>query len=240
MQICDLISRYFHLFLFLLEIFFYFFIIQALISGEDKTSIFLFLDWTKRHITHTPSIVLIDDSSSEFAALQNVYPTSIILRCMWHLEETIKKHLDLNSSSLAKAESIRQRFSGKEELQIFEFISTSAISALYSTSIDEFEEKTSSVSTQLNCLINWWNEKEDLTQVKLWWNGFLNRKEDWGLCFRMNNYPQFKSLILQEKSTGRSESYHGTLKTEKKMKKYLRTCDYLQSVKAIISSAGRN
>ena len=210
---------------------------QALIEGEDLVSIQLFLSWVSNIVSSSfePLMIGIDDSKAEKGAIKKVWPNAKIAICVWHLMRTVSKHLDYKVHPM-NIPFIQKRFEETPDtLVLFDKLSALAQKAILTTNPVICQQSIDQVTEILNQQIKkWWNTKENLKAVQNWWDGFVAKKDKWALSSRIQT--EDKVLIhacLQEKSTGRSESFHSTLKKEPHL---LKQSDMVQSVIHIVNA----
>ena len=191
---------------------------QALIVGEDHQSVFLFLDFVKNNLNLYPLIMALDDSSGEKSATRKVWPNCVLVNCLWHSIQCVKKHLDLFSQSIKLQNKIKSSCNfNRETLEMFEPLGKWAVKAVRTSKKETCESLISDITDNLNDLNIWWGEemktKISLENVKKWWNGYVKKKEEWGYCYKiLDRSLGVRIACLQEKSSGRSESYHASLK----------------------------
>lgn len=213
-------------------------IAQAVIEGEDSESIQLFLQWFTSQNQLLPNIILIDDSAAEKCAIRNVWGNAIVCICMWHIMKTIQKHFDFQTQSIVKIFAIQRNFTN-EVLLKFQTIASKIPIAIFTQQKEKCDEIVLQITHLLNELECWWNSKETLGNVRNWWAGYQQRISDWALSYRLSLYPNYANLFLQEKTTGKSESFHSVLKENRAAKLFFRSCDLVKSLIGIYNASGR-
>ena len=211
-------------------------LLQALIEGEDATSIGKCLSWFETEIIslkeYQNKIFLIDDSHAERSAIQQVWPQRTTFVCIWHTIQTISKHLDPRSLSRINFAKLLQ-LATDPQMQKWKEIHHLAVKSMMTIKLEKHEGYISQVTKLLEEVPEWWNPLTNhyLEDERQWWATYKTRGAALSLSHR---YAQENSTVkyasMQNISTSANERYHSLLKNGRSLEKN----DMLQSVRTAL------